>query len=288
MADFKGSQNLEMDRPRQISPYAIVLYCHESLTEHEEAALKLRFHEWKCRLTSEIELENGPDGEIRLSSPTPDRPERRRETHHQTALTRNRNRAAVVDRTATPRNNHTKRKLSPKSELQSERDSKRRHMDESSSRSTHEVEAKPLKVKPLKADPSKIQPTRVEMKDAEVQVKMSMIISLQKKALNLSASTQTPDLDKEDSYEAMLLRGGPLIKPAAAPPTTTTPTEADMKQKNPVFLRLYLNKKHRPRHYASLSSRFREMVNNSEDDLALGKQLKDFPVSTSLRFPPIY
>lgn len=111
----------------------------------------------------------------------------------------------------------------------------------------------------------------LETRDVGVQVKtQSTIISLQKKNVSLSASTQTPDLDKEDSYEASLLRGGPLV-----PPTDTCVhcnyNMSDSQVSEPkIVTRMFINRRQRTRQFNSLSDRFADATDNI-DDLLLGK-----------------
>ena len=104
-----------------------------------------------------------------------------------------------------------------------------------------------------------------------VQVKTQTILSLQRKNVSLSASTQTPNIDTEDSYEAMLLRGGP--KPPPPPPAVVITTHkivcskcdghlnagqksaSDISQKTTVKLN-FMNRNERKREHSTLSERF--------------------------------
>lgn len=99
------------------------------------------------------------------------------------------------------------------------------------------------------------RPEPIRLKDAEVQVKMSSIITLQKKALMLSASTQTPNLDTDDSYEAQLLRGGPL-KPVNQVFPGIFPITSGPQGDPPIEIKLYMNKTLRERQHFTLTSRF--------------------------------
>lgn len=104
-----------------------------------------------------------------------------------------------------------------------------------------------------------------------VQVKTQTILSLQKKSVSLTASTQTPNIDTEDSYEAMLLRGGPI--PPIPPPSVVITTQKivcskcnghlNAGQANPTETPLkttvklsFENKNERKREHRTLSARF--------------------------------
>ena len=87
-------------------------------------------------------------------------------------------------------------------------------------------------------------------KEIGVQVKSSTFISLQRKVATLSSCTQTPNLDTDDTYEAALLRGRPLIKPL----------------QQSTKLQFYLNMQERPRIAMSLSARFEKIASNDEDN----------------------
>ncbi|XP_067936675.1 uncharacterized protein [Watersipora subatra] len=115
-------------------------------------------------------------------------------------------------------------------------------------------------------------------KDVGVQVKtQSTIISLQKKTVSLSASTQTPDLQKDDSYEATLLRGGPLeatcptcqrklLDSSSDEPSGETTSGSEM------LARLFTNGNERPRQFKSLSVRFA----GADDKSSMDEMLLDF------------
>lgn len=118
----------------------------------------------------------------------------------------------------------------------------------------------------------------VKTADVGVQVKtQSAIISLQRKNVSLTASTQTPNIDVEDSYEAMLMRGGPLIpKPTAPLPIVCAKCKNHLNEGQDTTsaaytptARVLVNKSARRRQFTSLSSRFTKM---SEDyDLFAGQ-----------------
>ncbi|XP_067935858.1 uncharacterized protein [Watersipora subatra] len=83
------------------------------------------------------------------------------------------------------------------------------------------------------------QPAR---KSVGIQVKSSTFISLQRKVMSMSSSTQTPNLETDDTYEAALLRGRSLCASKGA---TTSKTA-----------RFYFNSTQRRRSENSLSRRF--------------------------------
>ena len=92
-------------------------------------------------------------------------------------------------------------------------------------------------------------------KDFGVQVKNSAFIYLQHRALTISSSTQTPNLDTDDTYEAAVLRGGPL-KPAKEP-------------NKPSIVRFSLTSHVPESKPLTLSERFQKLHNNTDDNLPI-------------------
>lgn len=97
-------------------------------------------------------------------------------------------------------------------------------------------------------------------KDVGVQAKISTFISLQRKVATLSTCTQTPNLETDDTYEAAVLRGGPL---------NGSQVGACVSQPN--ILRFYLNTS-QPQcsPEGSLSSRFHQLSQADQGDCPLG------------------
>lgn len=122
-------------------------------------------------------------------------------------------------------------------------------------------------------------PPAVQTRDVGVQVKTHpTIISLQKKSVSLSATTQTPDLEKDDSYEAMLLRGRPLLQADnkmcvnCNRVANSSAVKGDAKNVALVTKINFTNKLGRPRKHNSLSERFADFGNRSSlSSLTYGK-----------------
>ena len=179
---------------------------------------------------------------------------------------------------------------SPKEKRKKDSESRHRKRSKSKSGADHAEELSSKHLKKSKASSSKLdkmvsealashrRKLETETRDVGVQVKtQSTIISLQKKNVSLSASTQTPDLENDDSYEAELLRGGPLLPPSAncarcKGKLEENACEDDINGGEPtkVVAKLVMNQNVKNRHYTSLSLRFAD-VNGGMDDILLGE-----------------
>ena len=97
----------------------------------------------------------------------------------------------------------------------------------------------------------------VTSKDGSIKVKASTINTLQKQSTKQNAETQTQHLDKDDSYEAYVLQGGPWK-------STSTRQQAP--------LRFYINGAARQRQNKTLSERFLSLADDDSDlNLLLGE-----------------
>lgn len=85
----------------------------------------------------------------------------------------------------------------------------------------------------------------IQSNDVGVQVKTSNFISLQRKVTTITAETQTPNLETDDTYEAALLRGRPL--------------KVVKNPEKPTILKFCLNMKKRQRSSSGLSARFKTL-----------------------------